>query len=220
MQLQVPRDALSLKQRVINRLRDAIVNGEFSPGQKLVEKDLCNRLEVSRPLLREALQWLEAEGLVSHVPHKGPAVSALSRQDAVDIYAVREALEPLACEGFAMHAVTDQMHDLRDCLTTLKAQAQYPAEDLLETKSRFYRILFEGCGNAVIANILTQLNNRISVLRRLSMSQPGRVDYSVIELERIVAAIEQRDAPLARRLCHDHIKAAATAALKAFDYNR
>ena len=217
MQLQVPRDALSLKQRVIDRLRAAIVDGEFSPGQKLVEKDLCNRLEVSRPLLREALQRLDAEGLVRHVPHKGPAVSSPSRQDAVEIYAVRQALEPLACEGFALNAVGDQMHDLRGCLTALKAQAQHPAEDLLETKNRFYRILFEGCGNAVIANILTQLNNRVSLLRRLSMSQPGRLDHTVTELEQIVDAIEQRDAPLARRLCHEHIKAAAKTALKTFD---
>ncbi len=216
MDLHVARENMSLKQQVIDRLRGAIVDGMFTAGQKLIEKDLCVLLGVSRPLLREALQRLDAEGLITNVPHKGPVVTSLSWQDASEIYEVRKALEALAAEGFALHASEAKMLDLRESLTQLKRQAAQPTQGLLQAKNRFYEILLEGCANKVIANVLTQLNNRITLLRRLSLSEPGRIEQTLAECEDIVRALEQRNAPLAKQLCHQHVATAAQIAMKRF----
>ena len=94
--LHIPRQNSSLRQQVTDRLRDAVLSGMFEPGMKLVERDLCEMLGISRTVLREALQHLGAEGLITNVPHKGPMVATITAQEARDIYAVRGALEALA----------------------------------------------------------------------------------------------------------------------------
>ena len=90
--LRVPREEMSLRQRTSEALRTAILDGVFSPGQKLLERELCENLGVSRPLLRESLQHLQAEGLITIVPHKGPEVTNITRDEVKDIYEVRASL--------------------------------------------------------------------------------------------------------------------------------
>ncbi|MGP1615195.1 MAG: GntR family transcriptional regulator, partial [Pollutimonas bauzanensis] len=121
MDLHIPRENSSLRQQVTDRLREAVLSGTFEPGQKLVERDLCEMLGISRTVLRESLQYLGAEGLITNIPHKGPVVSTISYQEAKDIYAVRQALEALAGEGFALHATDAQVQALRAALGRLEA---------------------------------------------------------------------------------------------------
>src|SRR5687768_16541072 len=88
--------AAPLRRQVIGLLRNAILTFEYEPGQRLVERDLCERFDVSRTVIREALRHLEAEGLIQIVPNRGPVVSAATPAEARDLYEVREALEPMA----------------------------------------------------------------------------------------------------------------------------
>ncbi len=106
--LRVPREETSLRQRTTQTLRTAILDGVFAPGQKLSERELCESLDVSRSCLRESLQHLQAEGLITIVPHKGPEVTSISASEVRDIYAVRASLESLAGRGFAEHATPPQ----------------------------------------------------------------------------------------------------------------
>src|SRR5690606_19865131 len=124
LDLQVRRESSSLRQLATDRLRDAVLSGAFQPGTKLVERDLCEMLGVSRTVLREALQHLGAEGLITSVPHKGPVVATISAKEAQDIYAVRTALEALAGEGFALHASEDQIAKLREALNKLEKASE------------------------------------------------------------------------------------------------
>lgn len=217
--LHIPRANSSLRQQATERLREAVLAGLFEPGAKLVERDLCEMLGVSRSVLREALQHLGAEGLITNVPHKGPMVATINHQEARDIYAVRGALESLAGEGFAVHATDEQVEALRDALTRL--QQFDPAESnqgLLDVKNEFYAILLEGCGNSVVGNMLTLLNNRVTLLRRMSLSAPGRFQETLAELDEIVSAIESRDGALAGRLCGAHVAKAAGVAMKGLEH--
>lgn len=91
--LRLQRDDMSLRKLAENTLRDAILYGAFTPGQKLIERDLCDRLGVSRTLLREALKQLEAEGLITNVVHKGPSVAVITEEDAREIYEARGLIE-------------------------------------------------------------------------------------------------------------------------------
>ncbi len=215
--LQISREATSLRQQATDRLRKAILYGHFEPGEKLVEKDLCQQLGISRPLLRESLQHLQAEGLITIIPHKGPMVTTLTAQEANEIYQIRERLEQLAGEGFAANASDQQIKHLRKALEHLySCENNQNAQRILEAKNKFYAILLEGCGNQVVGQLLNQLNNRVTLLRRRTLSQPGRFPQSLQELEAIVTAIEARDPRRTGRLCAEHVAKAAQVVAKSF----
>ena len=208
--LRVPREETSLRQRATRTLRAAILDGVFAPGQKLSERELCAQLDVSRSCVRESLQHLQAEGLITLVPHRGPEVARISVKEVRDIYAVRESLESLAGRGFALNASEAMRRALRAKLTEL-AQPGVGTDQsrLLRLKNEFYDILIDGADNEVAGQMLRQLNNRVTVLRRISMAQPGRLPQTLIELEAIVTAIEAGDAEQAALLCARHVRQAA-----------
>ena len=215
--LSISRESTSLRHQVTASLRKAILSGHFSPGDRLLERELCEQLDISRSLVREALQHLQAEGLITIVPHKGPMVARIDADEAREIYAVRQNLEGLAGEGFARQASAAQIAELRKALAHLATpEASSNTEVLLEAKNRFYSILLAGCGNRVVGQLLVQLNNRVTMLRRMSLSQPGRLPQTLAELEAIVCAIETRDTPLARELCTAHVARAAEIVLSSF----
>lgn len=214
LDLHIPREVTSLRQQVTDRLRDAILYGRFEPGQKLVERELCEQLGISRTLLREALQHLQAEGLIVNVPHKGPSVAVIGEEEAREIYQVRQSLEALAGEGFARNATDEQVRRLRLCLNYLHTPDA--AANMLAAKNGFYAILLEGCGNRMVGQMLTQLNNRVTLLRRVSLSQKGRLPETLKELGAIVDAIETRDPETAHRLCAQHVANAAEVVVRQF----
>src|ERR1700744_223015 len=86
-------DVPTVRSRVAQKLREAITSGTLRPGQRLVERELCQMTGVSRPSIREALRLLEAEGPVKKVPHRGPVVSPISLDEARQLYAARALLE-------------------------------------------------------------------------------------------------------------------------------
>lgn len=218
LDMDLSREVVSLRQRATDKIREAILTGKFSPGQRLVERDLWQSLGISRTVVREALQHLQAEGLITIIPYKGPVVATLTLQDANALYEVRGSLESLACAGFAQNASDVQIKALRAALEFLRTpQASSTAKNLLDAKNAFYATLLEGCGNKVIGEILTQLNNRVSVLRRVSLGSPGRLAQTLLELEDVVQAVERRDAQTAARLAAAHVAKAAEIVRASFD---
>jgi DNA-binding GntR family transcriptional regulator len=207
-------DVPTVRSMVARKLREAIISGTFKPGQRLVERELCEMTGVSRPSIREALRLLEADGLVSTVPHRGPVVSTISLEEARQLYAARAVLE-----GFAGRECA-RLHDpavagnIGTALARLKAA--FDEGDLmtaLEAKAEFYAALIGGCRNSFVERMLKPLHDRITLLRITSMSQPARNDKSLREVTAIWRAIENGDPDLAERCCVDHVKAAAVAAL-------
>jgi len=211
----VPRHAASLRLKVTESLRDAILDGRLKPGQKLVERELCELLDISRTLLREALQQLQAEGLITSEMHKGPSVALIGIEEVSEIYDIRQALEAMAARAFARKATDEQVRALREQCENLKQpEATHSPRDMLIAKGGFYAVLFEGSGNPVASAILKQLNNRMMLYKRLSLSAPGRLPETLRELEGIVSAIEDRDADRAAILCAAHVANAATTVLR------
>jgi len=202
----IAREEASLRERVATSLRDAILNRRLKPGQKLVERELCSALNVSRTLLREVLPQLQAEGLIKSVAHKGPFVALIDADEAKEIYEVRRVLEALAARGFAVNATDEQIKELRQQLEELKQpETAGSVRNLLLAKAGFYSVLFEGCGNRVVSQILKQLNNRMALYKRLSLGVSGRLAEVIEELEALVSAIEARDAERAAELSEVHV---------------
>src|SRR5579863_7708931 len=106
----------SVQGQAVSKLRDAIVTGIFRPGDRLVESDLCTRLGISRPSVREALRGLEAERLVVIVPNRGPMIPILTVEMARQIYDVRALLEGEAAARFAAQSSTADIAEMRRAL--------------------------------------------------------------------------------------------------------
>lgn len=213
--MRVTNVAAPVRRQVAKVLRGAITSGRFAPGQHLVEKDLCELLGVSRPSVREALRELEGEGLIDIIPNKGPLVKRLTAADAASVYQVRAALEALAARLFVECATDAQVDRLSVAVGTLaEAYETLDVERILAAKQVFYDVLIEGTGNNVIRSILRSLNDRITLLRRVTLSSPKRAKQSIREIRNLLSAIKRRDADAAYEVSMDHIQQAAKVALK------
>lgn len=216
--MQVVRVAAPLRQQVSEKLRAAIADGHFLPGQRLVERELCESLGISRPLLREALRQLEAEGLIRPVPPRGLEVARLSIEEARQIYQIRLALEGVAAAGFVEQADATRRRELDEAMAAIEAAAARddPAA-VRQHKNRFYEVMVRGSGNPLLADILHALHNRIQLLRGTSLAEPNRLPNTVKELQAIHGAIRAGDANEAKRLCDLHIDSAARVTIRALE---
>jgi DNA-binding GntR family transcriptional regulator len=211
---KVNRNPVTLREIVLDKLRGAIMNFQLLPGDRLVERDLCERLGVSRTSVREALRHLESEGLVAFADAKGPSVAIISLADARDIYELRCVLEGLIVQLFTLNAKARDVRALEKALEVHRlAIEEHQPQAVLRSVQGFYDLLFEGAGNKVAATQLRQLHARISYLRATSASQENRRRASHEELQRIVAAIKSGDALAAHQASVDHVRAAAKVAL-------
>lgn len=207
----------TLRSQVENHLRLAILNGELAPGEKLIERELCERLGVSRPSVREALRKLEAEKLIVIVPHRGPEVASMTLEEAQDLYAMRRLLESFAAHEFTRLASDTQVKQLAKAVKKLSdAGKKNSRAGVLQAKSEFYDILLGGCGNQLIREILGGLLSRVSLLRAKSLMLPDRLPRSLEEIKALLACIEARDAKGAQKISHKHVLNAEVAALGVF----
>jgi DNA-binding GntR family transcriptional regulator len=209
--------AQSVQGQAVRKLREAIVSGVFQPGERLIESELCDRLGISRPSVREALRSLEAERLVTIVPNKGPMIPILTIEEAREIYNVRALLEGEAAALFAERASVSATTHMRRSLEMFDASVK--ASDLagqLAATRQFYEQMLMGCGNRIIHEMLDALVARITFLRSKSMSLPGRAQKSSRELRAILKAILAQDAEAARAAAVAHVLRASEAATKVY----
>jgi DNA-binding GntR family transcriptional regulator len=208
----------TVQQQIVEKLRGAIVDGVFKPGDRLVEADLCEMLGVSRPSIREALRSLEAERLIEIIPNRGPLVPVLTWEHATEIYHVRALLEGEAASLAAARATAKDLKLLRASLAVFgrAVRAEDAAAEITST-AEFYGHILRICGNRVIEQTLSGLLARINFLRGKSMSQRGRARLSLREMKAIYQAIEAKDGEAARAAAIRHVEQAHASAKAAFE---
>jgi DNA-binding GntR family transcriptional regulator len=211
---QIGRVAAPLREQVVTLVRDAILGFRLAPGQRLVERELVEQLGVSRATVREVLRQLAAEGLVTVVPQRGAVVTALTADDAADLYEMRASLEALAVQRFVQRATPEQVAQLRVAVGEIERTAGgAEPQDQLRAKDRFYDVLFTGSGSQPLQQTLAGLQARVRLLRATSLSAPGRPREAAAELAAVVDAVEAGDAERAAAACAHHIHNAARTAL-------
>lgn len=214
LELKVTAPPVLIREQAFERLRDAIIRGHFAPGQRLIERELCEAMGVSRASIREVIRGLEAERLVVVEPRRGPVVARLTRKQALEIYDVRAQLEALLVRRFTETANDAEIAEIRRIFRAVERAAK--AEDiagLVDLMRRFIDHLLRVIDNEIIEEILHRLLARISALRVTAMSHPGRIQASVGEIRKIVESIEARDANQAADRVVAYISNARDAAL-------
>ena len=205
-------DTVSLRSLVADRLRFAIITGRFRPGSQLKERELCELTGVSRPSLREALRQLEAEGLITSAPRRGPMVTALTPKEVGHLYALRRVLESFAAREFARRRSPEDIEALREAVKQLQQvdESTSPFE-VLELGTAFYKAISTGSGNPYLAQSLATLHNRIALIRFVSLHQKSRIG-TIATLCSLSEPIIAGDADLAERLFTDYLEAVGASA--------
>lgn len=217
MTFMVEKIPAPLRQQATESIRNAIAVGHFKPGQRLIERELCEMTGVSRTLVRESLRQLEAEGLIAVSANRGPAVVILTRKQAADIYEVRALLEASVAENVAKNATSAQLSSFESAFESLRHDITDPAPlKRLLAKNHFYDCMISCAGNDALGSTLKMLNSRITLLRSASLQRPGRLAHSIAELELLVTAIRRRDPIAAHAAATLHVRNAAAAAMDQF----
>ena len=206
--------AAPLRNKIMAALRNAVETGLLQPGARLVERDLCEQLNVSRTSLREALRELQADGLLAQTENRGLAVSVLSRREAEDAYRIRAVMEALAVEQFIERADEGDRKQLAIEGKALKQAYQSGVVPrIIEAKRTFYDRICSGAQNSQAFDIINRIVLRTSSLRSRSLSRKERQAESVKEIEAILEAINRRDTVAAKRAAKAHVDSAALSAL-------
>ncbi|UWQ07153.1 GntR family transcriptional regulator [Aliiroseovarius crassostreae] len=195
----------TLRDMVQERVRDAIIEGHFKPGERLVERPLCDQLGVSRTVIRETIRYLEAEGLVEILPGRGPIVARISREDARQIYDIRRMLETAAAESCARRITPERAKTLCAALVRLQRERGGEPGDLFRASADFYSEIFQGAGHHIAWEIVQRLNGRISRLRMMTLSSTDRVRSGAEHMQAICDAITSGDPQAARRAVNQHL---------------
>jgi DNA-binding GntR family transcriptional regulator len=212
--LQEPQ--VSLRSRIIEALRRAIESGLLEPGARLVERELCEQLKVSRTSLREALGELQAEGILSYSPTRRLSVSVISQADAENAYRIRGTLEALVVEQFIEMASEDDVAALIEEGERLKvAYRSGDVDRMLVAKRAFYDRICSGAQNTIAFDIINRLVLRTSGLRRRSLQRRERQAQSIKEVDVLLSAIARRDAAAARKAALANVANSAKSALHA-----
>ncbi|OJF84542.1 hypothetical protein NS14008_21345 [Nocardia seriolae] len=191
-------------------IRDDIIRGAYSPGQRLTEEAIAERHGVSRVPVREALRTLQAEGFASSRPYAGVFVAALTEEEAADLLEIRARLEPLCASRAAVRRTPEQLGRLKE-LTALgqDAVAAGRLDELARLNSRFHEVLAEASGSTLLAQLTMQLSWKIAWV--YSVELPRRAGDSWREHEEICAALEAGDPDRAAAVVAAHISHAASA---------
>lgn len=200
-------------EHVYRRLRDAIRQGEFKSGQRVMEIEVAAWLNVSRTPVRDAMRRLEAEGMLEHAPRNGLVVARLDRQAVMELYIMRETLEGIAARLCARHASDMEVLDLADFIERERKTRGDP-EAVARHNRRFHEAIHRGAHNRYLEKSLAAVNDSMWLLGKPLMLLPHRAQAALQEHARIVEAIRRRDPDAAEEAARQHVRAAQRERLK------
>ena len=198
--------AASTAAKARDALREAILRGEYLPGERLVEAQLCQRLGASRFNVRGALQDLAAEGLVEVQRNKGAQVRKVSLEDAIEITEVRMVLEGLVAARAAERVNDDDATELDEIgLLMRRAVAAGEFRRYSDLNQRLHGTIRRVAGHRAADGLIETLRAQLVRHQYMLSLLPGRPAISLPQHERIIAAIRAREPDRAEAAMRDHI---------------
>lgn len=189
---------------VFKKLRDGIISGHYKPGQRLVERELAEMMNVSRTPVREALSRLEQEKLVTTTSSNRVIVIEPSLNDVREIFECRIVLEALVARLAAQNATTQQIEFLEKNVE--EACVSKGTEMLVQYNSNFHSMIAQASHNQRLFDLLIGLQTQISLLRTTSLSVEGRPQANIDEHCDIFKAIKNRRPEVAEVMMKNHLQ--------------
>ncbi len=192
---------LTLREKILENIRDAIVSGSLKGGSRVSEPELAERYGISRTPIREAFRQLESEGYLTVIPRRGAVVSEFSPKDVEEFYAIKSIMEGYAARRACENLSEKDLDRLQGINNKLAELAKIGNINLFfKIHSDFHELFIKAADNEKLRELIARLVTKFQRLRFTSLSLPGRMVVSVQEHEKIIAAFRKKDADLAETL--------------------
>lgn len=197
----------TLHESVYKRLREFILEGDVTPGERLDERHLSAALEVSRTPIRDAIGRLAAEGLIDYRPHQGNFVKVLTAREFDELYVVREELECLAVK-LASARVTPDFLDLfeKTVSDSERALAEGDLAGFGHADQRMHQLIMETAGNSALVASLERIETQTRLGRKLANRHPEVPDVTSRQRRALLRAFQESDVDAAVLAMRDHIE--------------
>jgi DNA-binding GntR family transcriptional regulator len=186
-------------------LREAIIRGELAPGTRLMLDELSQRYNVSMTPIREAFSLLESEGLIAQSPHKGAIVTELDREELLELYAIRGAVEELATHHGVPRLADDDLAEMTNLVAALE-RFEGPRDGFLDIDKQFHRVVYRAAGSRRWMETIETLWQRSRRYMLASTSASGAVSSLHADHREILLASRARDAARAAQAVRLHLK--------------
>jgi DNA-binding GntR family transcriptional regulator len=191
---------------LVSTIREMVVAGELRPGDKIPERELCRRFEVSRTPLREALKVLAAEGILQLLPRRGAIVARVSAEEIDELFPVMGALEALAGELICKRATDAEIARLRELHEHMMRAYEAGAEpEYLQANRTFHETLVALAGNATLLSTYMHILMRTRAFRFVARKSPENWQTAVADHEKIMEALTARNGGRLARLLRRHV---------------
>jgi DNA-binding GntR family transcriptional regulator len=203
-----------LREMVYRSIREDVISMRMPPGEPVTEESLAADLSVSRPVLRESLQRLQAEGLVERRSNGRIRVTEMSLTHARNLYVARAALEEATVRQACERRTPEHLRRLHETLDTLTIPS---AEGAALTGRSFHDQIADIADNPVIDRLMQQLAGQIDRYRNLSVTTKTRPEESIVEHREILDALERADVDGATAAMRRHVLASRDSVLAAVE---
>lgn len=207
----------TLMLQALNHIREAIVAGKLKPGERLVESNLAEQMQISRFPVREALRSLEKEGLVDSIPFKGTYVSKFSREDMEEVFSLRGAIEMLAVQILASRFDDGMLNTLEAIIGDMeRAGSEGKNDEVVAHDLRFHRTICELTEHKKLLSVWEMLEHHIYIFLTIERKIYHPPEQYVKTHYPILEALKNKNAELACARIRIHLEDAMNQIRKGF----
>jgi DNA-binding GntR family transcriptional regulator len=204
-----------LREVVYESLRSTIISGKIPVGERIIEKEYANRLNISRTPIREALKRLQSEDLVEYIPKYGVVVKRISKEDALEIYKIRESLEILVVCNSIDNITQKEINQIEELLDlTERKNLEYNLKEVEKLFVEFNNCIYKASKMNRLPLMISQLNDYLKHFRNISILDETRRNIAIHEHRQILQAIIDKDKGAAEKLIRKHLSHSLDIVLK------
>jgi DNA-binding GntR family transcriptional regulator len=194
-----PKQVSSLRDLAYDALREAILDGSLSPGQRVKERDVASQMRISTTPVKEALRRLEQDGLIISHPRRGAVVSNSALTSVEEILAIRAYLEATKISASELLALSDQVRRMTELTQVMDL------EQLFAANTQFHTMVRKASGNHFITQFVRLLMPFDRTVRKQALSYPDEAERGLEEHTQIYSALKKHDGDAAEVLMRNHI---------------
>ena len=200
------REPSTLHANLVERIRELVIEGDLEPGAKVPERILCERFNVSRTPLREALKTLASEGWLEILPHKGARVTRLSEEDVDQMFPIMGALEALSGELACANLSEEQFAEIR--ALHYQMVLHYTRRELapyFQINQLIHEKILAAAANPLLVQMYQTLSGRIRRARYVANMSEDRWAQAIEEHEEMLSALASRDGQSLANVLRRHL---------------
>lgn len=207
-----------IKDVVYESLRKTLIESNIPIGERFIEKEYSDRLNISRTPVRESLKQLENEGLVKYIPRVGVVVNRITKEDVIEIYKIRSSLELLVATEAMKHITQSDVDRITKLLDdTQRANSENNIDEVIKLFGEFNSQLYDLSKMKILPNMISNLNNYLHRFRTISIGDSIRIENAILEHRQIIKSIVERDIDLSEMIIKKHLYDSLDVVLQEFD---